>query len=158
MTRATASAVAAALAVAVAACGGSARHITTAPTTAPAHPTSGPRPTATQAPAPQPSGGATPAPPEAHAEVPALYTVGTGGALVPSTISVPAAVPAQLTVVSRDGRAHTVVLRSPVSHTLKVPAGGRASVLITGLRPGTYPLELDGTARGALTIGAQPGP
>jgi hypothetical protein len=39
-----------------------------------------------------------------------------------------------------------------------VPPGGRVSALITGLRPGTYRLELDGTARGTLTIGAQPGP
>jgi hypothetical protein len=117
-----------------------------------------PSPTTTAAPAPQPSGGAAPAPPQAHAEIPALFTVAAGGALVPSSIGVPTAVPVDLTVVSRDGRAHTVVLRSPAPHTLKVPAGGRASVLVTGLRAGRYTVELDGSSRGVLVIGAQPGP
>ncbi len=157
MIRAAAGAAAVALGLAVAACGGAAKQTTTATTASTAQPT-GPTPSATQSPAPQPSGGTTPAPPEAHAEVPALFTVTTGGALVPATVSVPAAIPVQLTVVSRDGHAHTVVLRSPATRTLKVPPGGRASALITGLGPGTYRLELDGTVRGTLTIGAQPGP
>ena len=87
-----------------------------------------------------------------------MFTVAAGGALVPPTISVPAAVPVELTVVSRDGRAHVAVLRSPLSRSLNVPAGARASVLISGLRPGRYALALDGAMRGALVIGVQPGP
>lgn len=130
------------------------RHRRTSTTTRPA----GPPSTPAQAPAPPPSGGASPVPPQAHAEIPALFTVTAGGALVPPTVSAPASLPVRLTVVSRDGRAHTAVLRSPVARTLHVPAGGRASVLITGLRPGTYALQLDGSTRGSLVIGVQPGP
>jgi hypothetical protein len=170
VTSPTARAAAVLLALTLAACGGASKRTTTPTTTttatAPAAgpsptataPAAGPSPTATQAPAPQPSGGAAPSPPAAHANVPALFTVIAGGALRPPTISVPAAVPVELTVVSGDGHAHTAVLRSPAPRTLKVPAGGRASVLITGLRPGTYTLELDGANRGSLVIGAHPGP
>jgi len=30
--------------------------------------------------------------------------------------------------------------------------------MIGGLRAGTYPIEVDGAARGALSIGGEPGP
>jgi hypothetical protein len=50
------------------------------------------------------------------------------------------------------------VLRIPVARALTVPAGGRASTLITSLKTGSYPLEVDGAARGTLEIGGEPGP
>lgn len=126
-------AVAALIALPVSACGGSSKQATTAPATT----------------------GTTTAPPRAHANVPAVFKVSAGGSLTPRTISVPAALPVQLTVVSRDGRSHTAVLKS---HSLSVPAGGRASVLVSGLAPGTYALAIDGATRGSLVIGVQPGP
>ncbi|MGI8428529.1 MAG: hypothetical protein ACR2OB_04335 [Solirubrobacteraceae bacterium] len=50
------------------------------------------------------------------------------------------------------------MLRTPAIHTLVVPARGRASVLLAGLRSGRYELKVDGVVRGALVIGGQPGP
>jgi hypothetical protein len=73
-------------------------------------------------------------------------------------VSSPANLPVLLTLVSGDGAAHTAVLETPSPHSLSVPAHGRASVLIGGLRAGTYVLKVDGASRGALMIGAQPGP
>jgi hypothetical protein len=132
----------------LAACGGSSKHLATttaAKSTAPA----------TVAPSQPPRTTTTSPPPEAHAEIPALYTVTNGGSVIPSTISVPAAIPVELTVLSRDGRAHTATLKG---HTLRIPAGGRASVLISGLNAARYPLTIDGRDRGTLVIGTQPGP
>jgi hypothetical protein len=63
-----------------------------------------------------------------------------------------------LTVISGDGRAHKVVLRTPVPRTLAVPARGRASILLAGQRAGRYSLLVDGRTRGALIIGGEPGP
>ncbi len=98
------------------------------------------------------SGGST------NARVPATFTIASGGQLSPPTISAPAFLAIQLTVVSHDGKAHQLRLRTPSAHSLAVPAHGRASVLIPGLRVGHYPLEIDGAARAALSIGGEPGP
>jgi hypothetical protein len=64
----------------------------------------------------------------------------------------------QVTVVSGDGRSHTVLLGTPTRYVLAVPAHGRASVLVADLRIGRYALEVDGTSRGVLVIGGAPGP
>jgi len=118
--------------------------------------------TAPSATTPQPSSAGTPAAPvQAHAEIPAIFSVLPSGSLSPSTVSVPARLAIDLTVVSHDGRRHTAVLRSAhglTVHGLTVPAGGRASVLVAGLRPGRYALQLDGADRGALVVGVGPGP
>jgi hypothetical protein len=87
--------------------------------------------------------------------VPATFVIKPGGRLAPAQITVPTHFSVQLTVVSGDGRSHRAVLQS---HALTVPARGRASVLIGGLRQGRYPLMLDGSAAGLLLIGGQPGP
>jgi hypothetical protein len=148
-------------ALALSACGGSAKRSSGA-TANPAS-TTARAPTAASsatAPASQPpaAGGRPLPPPEAHAEVPAIFNVLASGSLSPRTVSVPAALPVELTVVSNDGRRHTAVLRSPSPHALSVPAGGRASVLVSGLTVGTYALELDGADRAALVVGVAPGP
>jgi len=98
------------------------------------------------------SGGAT------HVVVPSTFTIRPGDKLVPPVISVPAFFAIQLTVVSADHKAHTVVFRGPPSVTIKVPAGGRQEVLLPGLRNGQYPLLVDGASRGSLMIGGEPGP
>jgi hypothetical protein len=90
--------------------------------------------------------------------VPATFTIGSGLRLVPQTVSAPAFLAVRVTVTSGDGKAHQVIVRTPTLHTLSVPAGGSASILISGQRAGQYPIEVDGTTRGALLIGGEPGP
>jgi hypothetical protein len=96
--------------------------------------------------------------PPTNARLPATYTILRGGSLSPPTITVPAQIPVQVTVISGDGRSHRVLLRTPTTYVLAVPAHGRAGVLITGPKTGRYPLDVDGTARGLLVIGGAPGP
>jgi hypothetical protein len=91
----------------------------------------------------------------ANARVPATFTINPGGAVTPPTITVPPQFTVQLTVISADGRGHHAVLHG---ESLVVPARGKASTLIRGLRAGSYPLELDGARRGVLVIGGAPGP
>lgn len=76
----------------------------------------------------------------------------------PPVITVPAGIPIQLTIISGDGRRHLAVLAAPTERTLRIPAHGRASVLMSGLHAGHYTLDVDGTARGTLAIGGAPGP
>ncbi len=90
--------------------------------------------------------------------VPATFTIRAGGRLDPQTVSAPAFLAVRVTVSSADGRAHHVVVDTPAPHTLSVPAGGRGSILISGQRAGQYPIDIDGSARGALLIGGEPGP
>jgi hypothetical protein len=92
--------------------------------------------------------------------VPATFVIRPGGRLEPSSVSSPAFLALQLTVLSGDGRAHHVLVRTPTPHSLTIPARGRASLLIPGLRAGHYQLDLDGDTRvaAALLIGGEPGP
>lgn len=93
-----------------------------------------------------------------NARVPATYHLGSGGHLTPPTISVPAFIAVEITIASSDSAPHTVQVRTPVPHTLRVSGHGRAAVRIPGLRAGTYPVAVDGATRGALSIGGEPGP
>jgi hypothetical protein len=63
-----------------------------------------------------------------------------------------------VTIASRDGRRHHVLIRTPTAYPLTVPAGGRAVVSVSGQRAGRYAIDVDGAARGALMIGGEPGP
>jgi hypothetical protein len=92
------------------------------------------------------------------ARVPATFTIRASG-VSPATVSAPAFLAVQVTAISADGQPHTVVVQVPgKQRTLSVPAHGRASVLIPGLKAGDYPVEIDGKARAKLTIGGEPGP
>ncbi len=90
--------------------------------------------------------------------LPATFRVEPGGVLSPPSVSSPAFLAIELTVVSADGRRHRIVLATPKPHRLAVPAGGRASALIAGLRAGHYVIDVDGAPRGALDVGGEPGP
>ncbi len=90
--------------------------------------------------------------------LPATFRVGHGGVLRPPSVSSPAFLAIELTVASADGRRHRIVLATPKPHRLTVPAGGRVSVLVAGQRAGHYVIDVDGTPRGALDIGGEPGP
>jgi hypothetical protein len=89
--------------------------------------------------------------------VPATFTI-RGGALSPQTVSSPAFLAIELSLASGDDAQHHVVVRTPASRSLTVPARGRAAILIGGLRAGRYPIYVDGAARGALIVGGDPGP
>ncbi len=97
-------------------------------------------------------GGAT------NARVPASFQLGADGALDPKTISAPAFLAVALSITSTDSRPHMVLVRTPSPRRLLLVAHGHAFTLIGGLRAGTYPIEVDGAARGALMIGGEPGP
>lgn len=90
--------------------------------------------------------------------VPADFRIGSGG-MTPASVSVPAFLAVQVTIVSADGKAHTVVLATPKPRTIEVPAGGRASVRLPGLRPGRYALRPTDDVGGAVVVaGGEPGP
>ena len=155
-------------ALAAAGCGGSGTPTaasTGATPPSPAASTSSERPTAHPATAP------SIAPPPASAtggsgggsepiRVPAVFIFTRAGRVDPPTVTIPALVPVQLTLVSRDGRSHTLVLRGRGrAYALRVPAGGRASERIPGLPAGRYPLSAAGGGPGAALIaGGQVGP
>jgi hypothetical protein len=107
--------------------------------------------------APRGAAGSASAPPRG-ALVPATFKIRPGGRLSPPTVFAVVAFPVRITVISGDGRAHRVLLGTPTRHTLSVPAGGRASVTVPGLRTGRYRISVDGVARGALVVGFTPGP
>jgi hypothetical protein len=98
------------------------------------------------------SGGST------DVRVPATFAIRSGRRLDPQTVSAPAFLAVRVTVSSADGKAHHVVVHTSVPQTLSVSAGGRASVLISGQRAGQYAIDVDGSRRGALLIGGEPGP
>ena len=92
------------------------------------------------------NGGAT------NVRVPATFTIRKGPALDPPIVSVPAFIAIQLTLISGDGAMHRVVVLASSKHTLTVPAHGRASVLLPGLKAGRYVIYVDGSGGGALLM------
>lgn len=160
--------------VALAGCGGSGSHSTSAvkhpatvstathattptasiPATTTTSPTGGAGLSATtSAPTPPAGGGGS-----TNARVPASFSIGRGGSLTPPTVSSPAFIAVRVSVTTTDGTAHTVLIETPQPHTLHVLPGHKATVLISGLKVGTYRIEVDGTPRGALDIGGDAGP
>jgi hypothetical protein len=100
----------------------------------------------------------SPAGGSSNARVPATFTIGATG-VSPKTVSAPAFLAVQLTVVSGDGKGHAVVVVLPEGRrSLSVPAHGRASTLIPGLKAGQYAVDIDGKPRAVLLIGGEPGP
>jgi hypothetical protein len=93
-----------------------------------------------------------------NVRLPAKFTIAADGVLSPHTISAPTQVAIALTIVSSGGPTHHVVVESTTPHDLTVPGGGRASAVVEGLKRGSYAIEVDGVTRGALVIGASPGP
>ena len=90
--------------------------------------------------------------------IPATFTIRANDQLSPSSVSAPAKVPVQLTLVSADGHEHHAVLLTVRPYPLTVPANGRATVLVPAQLAGHYQLDVDGRPRAALIIGVQPGP
>jgi hypothetical protein len=95
---------------------------------------------------------------EQSVRVPAAFVVMAGGRLTPPTITVPPFLAVELSLRSRDGRSHRLVVRTPTPHGLSVTAGGHAAIRIPGLRADRYPVLLDGRRAGALVAGGEVGP
>jgi hypothetical protein len=148
----------AALALAVAGCGSDDGGDTTTTPSTNAEPTvSTPPPTATE-PATRPGtvenqpGGAGDEQPNV---VPATFQIEDDFA-DPADVAVPAFFTIRVTGVSADGKVHTIGFQG---QSAKVPAGGKASFDVEGLKAGVYPVTIDGRAGGAtITAGEQPGP
>jgi hypothetical protein len=92
------------------------------------------------------------------ARIPATYTISASGTLSPPTVAAPAGYDVQLTLISRAGRASTVVIVSKTPLNLVVPAGGKTFAFLKKPPKGTYRIDVDGQQAGTLVIGAAPGP
>jgi hypothetical protein len=157
-----------ALALLLSACGGGGKKASKPPQTsstppvpqAPATATATPPPTApatTESPtttAPPAAGGG-----EEPVHVPATFIFKPGGRVSPPTVTVPAFIAVEITLASRDGRAHALVLNAGRPYRLAVGPGGRSKVKLPGLRAGTYRLRPVGGGPGAtLVAGGEAGP
>jgi hypothetical protein len=103
----------------------------------------------------------TPAPgagEEEAARVPAVFEIGKSG-VTPAVVKVPAFLSIELTGVSKDGKQHLLGLSAGTDYAIAIPAGGRASKVVPGLRPGTFRVLVDGVETAArLKVGDEPGP
>lgn len=92
--------------------------------------------------------------------LPATFTLRPGGALSPTSVSAPASIPVDVTVISVDIHPHRLTVRIPPKpRTVTVPPrGGRVSLRYGRLPSGTYPILIDGVVQAHLVIGVQPGP
>jgi hypothetical protein len=89
---------------------------------------------------------------------PAAFTI-AGGKLTPPGVTVPPFVAIEVSAVATDGKPHVLVLQLPPStHVLRVPAQGRASLRIAGVRAGRYGITLDGRIAGGIVVGGAGGP
>jgi hypothetical protein len=91
----------------------------------------------------------------ATAVLPAQFTLNADGSLRPPLVAGPVDTTIALTVASH--ASHPVTL-SVASRALTVSPGGHASARLQGLKAGRYKIQVDGTPRAALVVGAQPGP
>ena len=103
-------------------------------------------------------GSAQPLAPDTDVRLPAKFTIRAGGVLDPPQIGAPKHTDVAMTVVSGDGMSHTFGLDTPRPHLAMVLSGRPIKLLLKGLLNGTYAVEIDRVKRGALVIGAAPGP
>jgi hypothetical protein len=89
------------------------------------------------------------------AVLPAQFTLNPDGSLSPPLVAGPVDTTIALTVTSH--ASHPVTL-SVASRALTVSPGGHASTRLQGVKAGRYTIQVDGTPRAALVVGAQPGP
>jgi hypothetical protein len=90
--------------------------------------------------------------------VPATFTILSSGAISPPTISVPVGYIVQVTFIDHGSTTAHAIVHTPKPLDIVAPPGGDAFLLVSRLPKGTYPIEVNGTTRGSLTIGSAPGP
>jgi hypothetical protein len=89
--------------------------------------------------------------------VDAQFTV-RAGRLQPPTVTTPAFLAVQVSVVNLDRAARVIVVRVDRDYRLAVGPGRRATRLVPGQPAGSYPVLVAGRRRGALVFGGEPGP
>jgi hypothetical protein len=160
----------------VAGCGGDSepsdtRPSATAPPTATTTATPDDTPTATapSAPSPPPDATATPTGSgedqeggggdESEARVPVALTVGSDGTVSPATVAVPGFLALELRVRNRTAGPVTVTWNaSEPSGSFDVGAGKTGTRRVAGVRPGRYPVAVEGAGTATVVAGAEPGP
>jgi len=158
----------AALALAAAGCGGDDEPASTAPPTATTGvPVGGVTQTQTQTQTRTPTptqtastgeSGAGGAGDEEAIRTPVALTA-AGGTLSPTTVTVPAFLALEITVTAKDAGL-TATIDAPGGGTLAVPAGGRATKRLAGLKPGDYVVSVPDGGKTTLHVvnGGDPGP
>ena len=89
---------------------------------------------------------------EEAVRTPAEFVFLSGGRVDPPTITVPAFIPVEVTLVSRDGRSHFLTVDAGRRYELRVGPGGRSTNRLPGLRVGSYPLRPVGGGPGATLV------
>jgi hypothetical protein len=91
---------------------------------------------------------------------PAVFVFAPGGHVAPPTITVPAFIAVEVTLISRDGRAHELALNAAGRrYSFRVAGGRRSTVRIPGLKAGTYRLSpVRGGPGATLVAGGEAGP
>jgi hypothetical protein len=112
--------------------------------------------TATPATAPETTSSVPSTNGSATAVLPANFTAAADGSLSPATVAAPASTAIVLTITSKASRPLRVFVVPGRFFT--VPAGGRGSVRLDGLKPGRHQIYIEGIPRGTLVVGAAPGP
>ena len=133
---------------------------TAPPATTPAPQSASPTVQGTAPPAGSSTAGAAGTTPSEPIRVPVTLVFTRPNRVEPPTVTIPANVPIQLTLVSRDGRGHTLALSTGGrTYAVHAAAGGRASKRLPGLPAGRFPLSAVGAGPGAtLNVGGQVGP
>jgi hypothetical protein len=94
---------------------------------------------------------------EEPVRVDAQFTL-RGGRLRPPTVTTPAFLAVQVSVLNLDRAARVVVVHADRDYRLIVGPGRRATRLIPGQPAGAYAVLVQGRRRGALVFGGEPGP
>jgi hypothetical protein len=92
----------------------------------------------------------------ATAVLPAAFTANPDGSLTPSTVAAPVSTTVLLTITSK--ASHPLRIFFSTGRFLSLPAGGHGSLRLPGLKAGRYSIYVEGRIRGALVVGAAPGP
>lgn len=81
-----------------------------------------------------------------------------GGKLRPPTVSVPAFIAIELTIVSEEPSPRQAVLATRPPRKLSLPGRSRATILLKGVPRGAYRLTVTGGGAATLVVGSEPGP
>ncbi|HEY3725719.1 MAG TPA: hypothetical protein VGL51_01005 [Solirubrobacteraceae bacterium] len=96
--------------------------------------------------------------PATNVRLAARFTIHAGDTLSPPLVAAPKHTEVVLTVVAGDGKPHRLVIQTPHRYSASVAPGHSAKLTLKGVPNGSYSVDVDGSKRGELIIGASPGP